>query len=79
MWSATMPMYELADSLQTQSRNLYTCDIPQVRTLVEIHLETLEAKEVKIPTWWGDLGLKPMGDSCVGNCVQKQHVSVADT
>ena len=46
---------------------------------VQILSETPEAKEAKIPTWWGDPELKPTKDSCVGSRIQMQHVSVADT
>ena len=44
-----------------------------------MHSETSEAKEAKIPSWWGDPGSKPTKASSTKNRVQKQHVSLADT
>ena len=37
---------------------------------IQILSETPEAKEAKIPIWWGDPGLEPTKYSCVGSRVQ---------
>ena len=63
----------------TPSETIDTNALGETVHQVQILSETPEAKEANIPTWWGDLALKPPEDSCVGSHVPTKHVSVADT